>query len=145
MWERNKLEDPGMKFIDLENHFFPQDYIQYLRKRTVPPRETEEKDGLTMWYTEVLNSPRSFEMDNKMLDLGENRLKAMDAHGITMQALSLSPRGFSAFIQPRGRPGPAGSTTNGRGPSNSTRSGSWALPAWRLSPLKRRPTSWKGP
>jgi 5-carboxyvanillate decarboxylase len=86
-----------MKFIDLECHFFTQDYIQYLRKRKVPPRETEEKDGLTMWYTETLCSPRGFEMENKLLDLGEERLKAMDAQGITMQALSLSPPGVQCF------------------------------------------------
>src|SRR3972149_2435881 len=86
-----------MKFIDLECHFFTQDYIQYLRKRKEPPRETEEKDGLTMWYTDTLNSPRGFEMENRLLDLGEKRLKEMDDAGITMQALSLSPPGVQCF------------------------------------------------
>jgi len=86
-----------MKIIDLENHFFTSDYIRYLRSRKVPPRETEEKDGLTMWYNDVLCSPRSFEMENKLLDLGEARLKEMDEKGITIQALSLSPPGVQCF------------------------------------------------
>ena len=86
-----------MKFIDLENHFFTKDYIHYLRNRKVPPRETGEKDGLTMWYNDVLCSPRGFEMENKLLDLGEARLKEMDEKGITIQALSLSPPGVQCF------------------------------------------------
>ncbi len=86
-----------MRFIDLETHFFIPEYVQYLRKRKEPPRETEEKDGLTMWYNDVLCSPRGFEMENRLLDLGEARLKDMDANGITIQALSLSPPGVQCF------------------------------------------------
>jgi len=86
-----------MKIIDLENHFFTTEYIKYLRSRKEPPRETEEKDGLTMWYTDLLCSPRSFEMENKMLDLGETRLKEMDAKEIDIQVLSLSPPGVQCF------------------------------------------------
>jgi 5-carboxyvanillate decarboxylase len=86
-----------MKIIDLENHFFTPEYVKYLRSRKVPPRETEETDGFTMWYTESLNSPRGREMENKMLDLGEERLKAMDSSGITIQALSISPPGVQCF------------------------------------------------
>ena len=86
-----------MKIIDLENHFFTNDYIRYLRGRKVPPREAKEKDGLTMWYNDVLCSPRGFEMENKLLDLGEARLREMDEKGITIQALSLSPPGVQCF------------------------------------------------
>jgi 5-carboxyvanillate decarboxylase len=86
-----------MKIIDLENHFFTNDYIRYLRSRKVPPRETEQEDGLTMWYNDVLCSPRGFEMENRLLDLGEARLKEMDEKGITIQALSLSPPGVQCF------------------------------------------------
>jgi len=86
-----------MKIIDLENHFFTEDYVAYLRNRKVPPRETEQEDGLTMWYNDILCSPRGFEMENKLLDLGEARLKEMDEKGITIQALSLSPPGVQCF------------------------------------------------
>lgn len=92
-----------MRIIDLENHFFTTEYIQYLRKRKDPPRETEGKDGLTMWYTDVLCSPRGFDMEKKLLDLGEDRLKEMDAHGIDIQVLSLSPPGVQCFEPEEGR------------------------------------------
>jgi len=91
-----------MKIIDLENHFFTKDYIHYLRNRKAPPRETEQADGLTMWYNDVLCSPRSFEMENRLLDLGEARLKEMDEKGITIQALSLSPPGVQCFESAEG-------------------------------------------
>jgi 5-carboxyvanillate decarboxylase len=97
MEQENETEDARMKIIDLENHFFTTDYIRYLRKRKEPPRESEEEDGLTMWYTETLCSPRGFEMENRLLDLGETRLKEMDALGISIQALSLSPPGVQCF------------------------------------------------
>jgi 5-carboxyvanillate decarboxylase len=86
-----------MKIIDLETHFFTADYVRYLRSRKRPPRETEEQDGLTMWYNDVLCSPRGFEMENRLLDLGEARIKAMDAAGVDIHALSLSPPGVQCF------------------------------------------------
>ncbi len=86
-----------MKYIDLENHFFTQDYIDFLRSKQDPPLETVESDVLTMWYTNELCSPRSFEMDNKMLDISKARIKAMDENGVAMQGLSLSPPGVQCF------------------------------------------------
>lgn len=86
-----------MKVIDLETHFFTPEYSQYLRSRTEPPKETVENDGFTMWYTDTLNSPRGHEMENKLLDLGEARIKAMDEAGVDIHVLSLSPPGVQAF------------------------------------------------
>lgn len=86
-----------MKIIDLENHFFTKEYIQYLRSRKEPPRETIERDGLNMWYTDFLCSPRSFEMEDKLLNLGEGRIKEMDEKGIDIEVLSLSPPGVQCF------------------------------------------------
>lgn len=91
-----------MKIIDLETHFFTTEYSQYLRSRSKPPKETVEADGFTMWYTDVLNSPRGHEMENKLLDLGEDRLKAMDESGVDIHVLSLSPPGVQAFEAPEG-------------------------------------------
>ena len=90
-------KESEMKIIDLENHFFTKEYIKYLRNRKEPPRETEEEGGYTMWYTDVLNSPRSPELANRLLDLGESRLKQMDEGGLEIQVLSLSPPGVQAF------------------------------------------------
>ena len=36
-------------------------------------------------------------MENKLLDLGEKRIEAMDADGVDIQVLSLSPPGVQAF------------------------------------------------
>jgi 2,3-dihydroxybenzoate decarboxylase len=55
-------------------------------------------DGtINLEYAAGVTSPRGAEMESRMLDLGEARLKAMEADGITMQVLSLSPPGVQAF------------------------------------------------
>ena len=78
-----------MKRIDFENHFFTREYINYIRNRKEVPREVLTKDGLLMWYTNDICSPRSFEIDDRQLDLGEGRLKDMDINGIDIQVLSM--------------------------------------------------------
>ena len=79
-----------MKIIDFENHFFTQEYIAHVRGRKDPLREEVLKNGTRMWYTEDFFTPRSFELEDKLLDLGEGRLKIMDANGIDIAVLSLS-------------------------------------------------------
>jgi len=86
-----------MKIIDLENHFFTHDYIEHLRSRKEPPREIIGQNDIVMWYTDTLRSPRSFEVEEKMLDLGEGRLKDMDKNSIDIQVLSLSPPNVQCF------------------------------------------------
>ena len=80
-----------MEVIDLEAHFFTKDYLEYLRKREKVPREVMHEKETTLWYTETAYSPRSFEIDDKMMELGERRLNIMKAAGVTKQVLSLSP------------------------------------------------------
>ena len=67
-----------MKIIDFENHFFTTAYLDYIRKRRTPPKETIDAEGPNMWYDDTMCSPRSLEIDNKMADLGEQRLTEMD-------------------------------------------------------------------
>lgn len=86
-----------MKIIDFENHFFTADYLDYIRKRQNPPKETIDREGPNMWYNDTMCSPRSFEIDDKMADLGIQRIKEMDACGIHMEVLSLSPPGVQCF------------------------------------------------
>ena len=71
-----------MQIIDFENHFFTASYLGYLRRRQQPPRETIDDEGPNMWYDDTMCSPRSFEIDDRMADLGESRIKAMDEGGI---------------------------------------------------------------
>jgi 5-carboxyvanillate decarboxylase len=86
-----------MQIIDFENHFFTADYLNYLRRRKTPPRETIGKEGPVMWYNDTMGSPRSFEVDNKMLNMGKNRIPEMDENGIEVEVLSLSPPGVQCF------------------------------------------------
>ena len=79
-----------MKIIDFESHFFTREYIEYMRTRKEMPREAVEEKNTRMWYTDTLSVHRSFELEDRLLDLGEGRLKAMDAAGVDIQVLSLS-------------------------------------------------------
>ncbi|MFC1946150.1 amidohydrolase family protein [Chloroflexota bacterium] len=82
-----------MKIIDLEHHFFTPKYLEYLRQRKQPPREVIDEDGPNLWYDDTHSSPRSFDLDERMADMGERRLKDMDDNGVDMAVLSLSPPG----------------------------------------------------
>ena len=86
-----------MKVIDFENHFFTAAYLEYIRNRNTPPKETIDTKGPEMWYDDTMCSPRSFEIDNKMADLGEGRLRDMEEGGIDIEILSLSPPGVQCF------------------------------------------------
>jgi 2,3-dihydroxybenzoate decarboxylase len=79
-----------MKIIDLESHFFTREYAEHLRSKKDVPREVPEEAGLKMWYDDVLFVFRSYALEERLLDIGEERIKHMDANGIDMQILSLS-------------------------------------------------------
>ncbi|MBW1800814.1 MAG: hypothetical protein JRJ85_08790, partial [Deltaproteobacteria bacterium] len=91
-----------MKIIDLEAHFYTQDYIDYLCERTEFPREERGKDGIKLWYTENFWAPRSYELEDKLLELGENRIKEMDRLGIDMQVISLTNPNVQLFEENEG-------------------------------------------
>lgn len=86
-----------MKIIDFEHHFFTPEYVDYIRKRKQPPRETIDEDGPNMWYDDTMCSPRSLEIEDRLADLGARRLKDMDANGVDIAILSLSPPGVQQF------------------------------------------------
>ena len=86
-----------MKIIDLEAHFFTQDYVNYLRKRNDPPREEITEKNLLVWYSGGICSPRSFVLEDKLLDVGESRILEMDKAGVTFQVLSLANPGVEQF------------------------------------------------
>jgi 5-carboxyvanillate decarboxylase len=86
-----------MKIIDLEAHFYTQGYIEYLRSRKEMPKEHRDGNTIKLWYTDTLWSPRGFSLEEKLLDLGERRLKEMDADGIDVQVVSLSNPNVQQF------------------------------------------------
>jgi hypothetical protein len=63
-----------VKVFDLEAHFFTRDYLDYLRGREKVPREVMHDNEIMLWYTEAACSPRSFEIDEKILHLNAEKL-----------------------------------------------------------------------
>ena len=91
------MEANKIRIIDFENHFFNKGYLNYLSRRKIPPRETIDKEGPLMWYNTGMSSPRSFEVDDKMVETGEKRIQEMDVNNINIEVLSLSPPGVQCL------------------------------------------------
>jgi len=93
-----------MKRIAIEEHFFTEEYVNYLRSRKDYPRlETLKiKDREMEWLRlgPGCSLPSVPHLQNGLLDVGEGRLKIMDEVGIDMQVLSLSFPGVEA-LDPR--------------------------------------------
>jgi 2,3-dihydroxybenzoate decarboxylase len=91
-----------MKVIDLEAHFYTQEYIDYLCNRKELPREERGDDGIKLWYTENFWAPRSYELEERLLSLGESRIKEMDRDGIDVQVISLTNPNVQLFEEREG-------------------------------------------
>jgi len=90
-----------VKKIGIEEHFYTEGYINYLRSRKeAPRREIIEQNGKKMernWMSASVFRIMDPEQPSKISDLGEGRLKEMDEAGMDMQVLSLSFPGVEAF------------------------------------------------
>ena len=85
-----------MKKIDFEAHFYTKAYLKALANNKTTPKlvEKDDKGVGRLWYTEDLGQPFAPFLVNKLVDLGEGRLKEMDEYGIDVQLLSLSAPGL---------------------------------------------------
>ena len=91
-----------MKKIDIETHFYTRKYQEYLLSRKKPPREELYKGYVRLWYEPKIWEPHGLEIEDRLLDLGEGRIKNMDISGIDMQVLSLSTPGCEQFPAAKG-------------------------------------------
>jgi 5-carboxyvanillate decarboxylase len=86
-----------MKKIDVEAHFYTREYTDYLLSRREIPREDIQNGYVRLWYAPDIWEPHGLEIENRLLEVGEDRLNIMDRAGIDMQVLSLSTPGCEQF------------------------------------------------
>src|SRR3990172_5547414 len=93
-----------MKRIAVEEHFYTQSFISYLRTKKDYPRREIFEDEKHRQMERLLRSAdpiNSVVLDpdetRRLFDLGEGRLREMDECGITMQVLSLCNPGVEGF------------------------------------------------
>ena len=86
-----------MRVIDLEAHFYTEEYLKYLRSRKDLPYEEVVENGYRLWMSDGLWAPRSLKLEEKLLDLGEGRIAEMDEAGVDIQVLSLCIPGCDHF------------------------------------------------
>lgn len=91
-----------MKVIDLEAHFASREYMEYVRSREgMPGSPGLSREGMPggppgLSREGMPRTPRASQIRDG-LDLGEGRLKVMDAVGIDMQVLSVAPPNVQQF------------------------------------------------
>jgi 5-carboxyvanillate decarboxylase len=91
-----------MRKIDIEAHFYTHEYQDYLLSRKKPPREEIYKGYVRLWYEPKIWEPHGLEIEDRLLDLSNGRLKNMDMAGIDMQVLSLATPGCEQFPPAKG-------------------------------------------
>lgn len=84
------------RVIDVEAHYFDEQYADYLRSRTVAPMEEAAPEGIKVWQDPL--SPDVFQyrgefLEEALLEVAERRLALMDEAGIDVQLLSLNVPG----------------------------------------------------
>jgi len=91
-----------MKKIDIEAHFYIKEYQDYLLSRREIPREDMHNGYIRLWYGPNIWEPHGLEIEDRLLEMGDGRIKIMDKAGVDMQVLSLSTPGCEQFEAEKG-------------------------------------------
>ena len=85
-----------MKKIDFEAHFYTTEYIETMYHHKGYPRfsDDEQTKKRRLWYNPEVGQPFADFLLNALMNLGEERLKRMDACDVDVQILSLSAPGL---------------------------------------------------
>jgi uncharacterized protein len=88
-------EEVKTRKVDLEAHFNTDELIKALFESKGFPKYLNDPgtQNLRLWYTADTGEPMAEQLLKKLVDLGEIRLKNMDAAGIDVQCLSMGTPG----------------------------------------------------
>jgi predicted TIM-barrel fold metal-dependent hydrolase len=88
-----------LKVIDFEAHFYSQEFFEFLHEHKGYPHysKDERTNSRRIWYASNVSVKHGDILVNKLLDLGENRIKEMDAAGVDIQVISLSEPSVELF------------------------------------------------
>jgi 5-carboxyvanillate decarboxylase len=85
-----------LRKIAVEEHFFTQNYLDYMHQKTGTTKMSETKGAKTRFEKLDNVVPRPGELE-ECLDVDDGRIRAMDEAGIDMQVLSFSSPGVEGM------------------------------------------------
>jgi 5-carboxyvanillate decarboxylase len=86
-----------MRLIDLEAHFFTQEYLQHLAERTSPPRDIISGSKRETRFSDRIYQSRPQALQDKLVNFEGPRLEEMNQAGIDMQVVGLTVPGVQMF------------------------------------------------
>jgi predicted TIM-barrel fold metal-dependent hydrolase len=90
-----------MRKIALEEHFYTEAFLEYLRSRKEPPRREVLEDAnhnrIERAWDSFYYRDRPLSSSSKLLEMDQERISDMDRAGIDIQVLSLSNPGVELF------------------------------------------------